>query len=792
MKEKFLIFVIAVLILAISFFWIPNQNLTGFATSEVTTNLLSIQLDTTKFATSSPLTGTITLVLSEDLDPNELITFSLNNKKYSYSIENLLKKSNFTLDYSTTEFNAINEESTKTISFSEAGSKFIGLKMPRYSEVDSISYKLLATKNKDKYPQAVSMDFGNEGTIDWYFLGTFQSYNSTLIHSEDLDGSSEGTGYVQSGSYYCEFLNLPRTKDITILANYTKTGSDGDLQAVILSVPSENPKVGWEGGSDTCDLPESGATKSCSINLDYTIEGKYLICIFDDKESSNTNLYEIPLDNSAETSTAFTCPTSTNSVCKETGFNNFFIYTETGKYNNTLSGSISVNTWETFTNAILTGLKYYVGSSPYNGLCKTSSCTIPINITSESAGNITFSSLSIIYDYNYIVQGTNTWFDLEMSNTKITAINTQILEDGTTIEIPLSIINLTEETIGSYILETNFLNTTTENTITFLSPEDIVSVSTKISTATDRLNSFLNENSEEYKIFVMLNQKEKIKTALDELNTLKTKIGFTEDALIVEEAESILNDLPWTITITETKSEILDISSSDIPTILSDTINIETMQETINVKGSLNTIVINTYSEEESLYILIIETITANEDISDATIYQTFPISFNNFLYIERPTTSSGSQAEFTFDLNNGKSKKYYYLSTEAVSLSDFKSIIVTPVQETIKEPIYECGDNICISGYETETSCPEDCMSSFNYFYIIIPLVIIISGILLFIFRKRILKLKQLSTNKNPLVTFFQKGIAKKISKDQLINTLRKKGWKEEDIQNAVKQSKF
>ncbi|MSR86282.1 hypothetical protein EXS74_02710 [Candidatus Woesearchaeota archaeon] len=789
MGDKKLLFVIAALILTVSLFFIPNPELTGFTTSQATESPITIYLDTTIFATNSPITGTINLTLSETLDPSEPLTISLNSHTYTYTIEQLLQDANLSLEYETTQFNATNAASQKSVSFTSAGTKFLGLKTPRYAEVSDISYTLTATSIDGINPSAVAMDFGNEGTIDWYYLGSFMNYNSTRIKSPDLDTTVESTGYIEAETYYCEFLDLPRTKDITISANYTTSTSGGDLQAVILSVPTGKPGVGWSGGSDTCDLPESG-TKSCVINLEYTIEGQYLVCIYTEGEDDE-NYYEIPLDSSAETQTAYTCPTSVNSVCQETAFNNFFIYTQAGIYNNNLSSTVSVETWETFTGSMLTAIKYYVGSYPYSGLCKTTTCTIPLNISSQTAGNLTFSDLSLIYDYNGITQSSNSFYDLELPTADITAIDGQVLEDGATIEIALDTLNLSEASIGDYSLDASFMNTSVSYSISILNASDIQDATTLIYTATTKLNAFLDQNSQEYQILSLLGKIQDIEGVLEDLDTSKNKIGFTEESLLVSEIENSLADIPWQVSSTETKSKTITTGEKDIPSSLGDSTDILAMQNSISVKATLNAVSVETYNLEKSTYILVKKEITANEDINGATLYELYPLAFSDLLSSERPTASSGTQAEFSIDMSEGETTEFYYITTEAVSLSDFKSIIITEI--TQEEPIIEetsnCGDYVCDIDEDSD-SCPQDCGSEFNWLYVIIPVAVVLILVGLFLGRKMFVKKKEGTTN-NTLVSFFQKGTAKGIKKEELINDLRKKGWKEPDIQAALKNAK-
>ncbi|MDP3728617.1 MAG: hypothetical protein Q8R18_04150, partial [bacterium] len=149
----------------------------------------------------------------------------------------------------------------------------------------------------------------------------------------------------------------------------------------------------------------------------------------------------------------------------------------------------------------------------------------------------------------------------------------------------------------------------------------------------------------------------------------------------------------------------------------------------------------------------------------------------------EKPESSTKTEAEYKINLKEGETKEFYYLTTEAVSLSDFKSILV------LKEEESTCGNFVCDRTEDTE-SCPVDCAEeeeNFSLIWIILPAIIIILLALLFIFRKKIFKAKE--TINDPLGNFFKKGLAKGLKKEQLIETLKKKGWKENEIQFALKK---
>jgi len=783
--ERKQLFAIAILILAFTLLAAPRQEITGHATADPTS---SVTLDTTKFAVNAPLKGTIKLDVAENLDPNEILTVTIGSQTYSYTIENLLKQINFTIDYESSEFNGTDESPTKLLTFTGADSQYIGFKIPRYAEVTGISFTLEANASKGSYPSAVSMDFGAEGTPDWSYLGTFSNYAATTISSEDLDGTAESTGQINTNeTYYCEFLDIPTTKHLNISAEYTRVGSKGNLTAVILSVPSENPKVGWSGGSDTCDLPETGKN-SCQIALDYTIEGKYLVCIYSSGADTGETLYEIPLDTSQETDTAFTCPRAENSVCQESGFNNFFISVQAGSYNNELSGTIDVAQWEAFTDAILTGVKYYVGSDPYNGLCKATICSVPVNITSLSAGNLNFNDLSLVYVYNDITQSSTTFYDMELPQADITGIEGQELEQGAAIEIPLEALGISVDTVGDYTMMLTFLGASSSAVFSVREAAEVLDAETLINTATSKYLDFLDKDSEEYKILLMLDKTQKIENVLDELDTLKNQLGFTEENVLLAQVEETLNDIPWEITASQTLKDILRVEPTDIPAGLGDEEEIYLQQEAVTVVGTSKTVTVENYNEDSSTYTLIHKEITAKEDITDAKLYETASLAFSDILYTSRPSSISGAQAEYSLTLTEGETAEYFYLTSEAVSVDDFVSVIML-AEEVQEEPSYFCGDDVCDAPYEDEDSCATDCGAAFPWLIVILVILLGAIGIAVVLLRKKIFK-KKPAIKEEPLVTYLKKGIAKGSKKEELIGNLKKKGWKDADIQSAVKKA--
>jgi hypothetical protein len=769
MEEKKL-FLVAFLVLGVIILS-AKIPITGFTTAEPS---MTLDLDSTNFAQDSIIKGNINLYLNEYTSPTNQIQITLNSNTYTHTLQELLALNNYTIEYEETTFTPENEALQKNVQFNEAGSKYLGFKIPRYSEVNSASFALSGSANNGQYPSAVKLDFGSEGTRDWYYLGTFTSFSTNSIQSEDFDTTQEGTGYIRdSKTYYCEFLNLPETKHVKVTATYTKKSSNGDIKASILSVPTGNPKIGWSGGSNTCDLPETG--NSCDIEMDYPIEGKYLVCIYSATQATTEeNLYEIPLDTSSETDTGYTCATTQDSVCQSTDYTNFFITAYPGVYNNAIQSSVEISKWESFSNSILTALKYYVGSEPYNGLCKESMCTVPLNITSSSAGNLLFTNLIIEYESNGITQQTSMFYDLVLPQGRIKSIETQDLSEGLNLEIPIDKLNLSIPELGTYTIDVSFQNLTASNSFTIKLASEIYTPTSLIQAATTKLNSYQNENTDYYRVLYMLDKTQKIDQTIKDLTELKNQIGFTEDSKLLSEIEDAINDIPWEITASQTYSTNLVLNADEIPSSLGDTPEIFNDQEKISVKATMKSIDITNYNKESSQYLLIHKEITANEKI-EGTIYEIAPYSFSNLYYTTRPDSISGTQAIYTISLSKDETFDLYYLTEESISLKDFNTIFIETEEVTTF-----CGDGIC----SLNEVCDLDCKTEESF-----PTTAVIIGGIIFLVIIGGLATILITKNKTPMDAFIQKAKTKGLTKDQVTTMLKKKGWSDQDIEKQLKK---
>ena len=787
---------------SILLFSTQNTEITGFSTAANDTNTtttnetttettssetLSLTLPTDRIAQDDIIEGTITINFLDEVNAEEILTATIGTSK-EFTIEELLLSSGYELGYRDFEYEVTNAESTKNISFTAAGESYIGIQIPRYSEIESISFTIEGSTYNSSFPTSVKLDVGGEGTYDWFYLGDFINYTGTTLSSADLDGTSEGTGYIQDNdTYYCELISLPLGKHFNISATYTQVGTYGDMYATILSVPTGNPNYGWSGGADICDLPETAG--SCQIEVSYPIEGTYMICIYSTGEySSSEYIFSLPLDTTSSTDTAYSCPLAQDSLCEETGFSNFFIYAEAANYNNSLNGEAGLETWETFTSSVITGIKYYVGSEPFTGICNEEVCSVPIGISTESAGVINLSDLQVDYDYNGVAQSTSTFYDLELPVGNITEIDGSDLEEGLTKTIALSLLNLSESDLGDYTLELSFLDAIVSETFSILTEDEIYDAASLIETFSNRYEDYLDETTNEYQVLVMLDKIQTIETILDTLDSLKPQVGFVDEDTLFANVENLIEDEIWEITISTGSSDLLVIGTSDIPSILGGSEDIYLMQDSISVIGKEKNVDLEYYSGNTTSYTFIEKEIEALEDI-DGTLYEKAPISFDSLLYSKRPTsTDDDNLGEYSLSLSKGETSSFYYMTEEDYGIEDFSTIVVT--EELEEEEIVETIEttNITESLFPTST------------IIIIVTVLILAIGVVLIInFKDKIFKNKTSSYTRpstpyqstDPMVSFIKKAFAKGISEQTLIQTLKKKGWKDNKIQEILRKAK-
>lgn len=692
-----------------------NSTITTNTTTTITgTEPITLSLDSTKYAQNTPITGTISLFLSEDVSVNEVLTLTVGTNTYTKTIKETLDSITYTYTEILGDTTGSNPASTKKLTSSGS----IAIQIPRYSSIESIDFDITGNNAKD-----IMIDIGGEGATDWHYIGTFQSYDPELIYSDDFDLSSGGTSYIQSSDYYCEYLTLPKTKNVKIFANYTQLSADGNIKAAILSAPTGYPTNGWDGGSDTCDLPETQG--SCEIELIYAIEGNYLICLFSDPSADLTeNLYSMPTDTNGETTTAYTCPKEEGGLCAKTYNVNFPIYVQTGDYENTLSTTVDAESWQTAPLTIKTATEYYVGSETedgtvYSGVCKTNTCSVPIELE-FTGGDVTFSNLALVYEYNYVDTSVSSFYDLATETSTITAPTSTIQLDLETV------FNISLSTINDYTMKAEFLGNTSSQNFSVLDPADILDASSLITEALSSFKGLTDQSQNAYYVVYMLGYAQSLDTKIDQLESYEKQIGFVNEDTLLANVESTVNSMPNSVTFTSSKEEIQIVSLDDIPSNL-DAEETYLMQEDITVTGIIQSVEVTYYGGGTENYYLIEQEVSPKKGLEDAYVYVIAPLDIMSSQRGE--STTSGLKYSVP-DFNSVES--YYFLSSEQVSLSDFTTIVSYTEDEKI---VSVCGDGVCDRGEDCSFDCSTlEESSGFPWIWIIVIIIIVVAILLVII----------------------------------------------------------
>jgi hypothetical protein len=674
-----------ILIVSIVIFSIGEQMVVQ-ADENGTLNLteeIVLEIDPTRIGQDNIIKGTLSIPFNQSLDPQEEIQINISGEISSFTIIDILENNEFNILYESVEYSAANAEPLKQLDFTGPSEKLVGIQVPRFSDVESFSFKISGKEISDSYPSNVKIDIGNEGTSDWFYIGDTSGFSEELITTPDLDESSEASGSIEDDkTYYCELINLPLGNRFKITADYSRGElSDATIHAAILSVPTGNPEWGWSGDS-TCDLPNpESARRDCNIELDHPIEGEHLICLYGEydtipAEDSEENLFTIPLDTTATTTTSHTCPTSIGSLCQETLFSNFFIYVSESTYDNELKTQVSLDDWLTFDEAALLGAKNYVGSEPFEGICRTSICTIPINISTDTTGNISLGSLDLVYDFNDLEQSATSFYDLVLPKAYIRAIESQILDDQTTIEINFESFETTLSELGEYTIDITFLGATSNTqTINIVPADEIYDAPTLIEAGKKNFDLFLDDTSDEFQIMTMLEKTTSIQTALSELTSLETEIGFTIESILLESVQNAIGDNPWQISFSDTDSRIIGVGPSAIPPEYGDQFEIYELQNKIEVLGTKQQIEIETFDGNIDTYTFIKKEITAIEPITGAIINE-LATGINTYSTTPRSQSVSENVVTYELTLGVGETLTYYFLTEDVVVLEDFTTIL--------------------------------------------------------------------------------------------------------------------
>lgn len=701
-------------------FFVTDPQIVGYVTVERVDSgqaNLSISLED-NLVEGEVIDGTFAVQLLNSVPANASLIVHVDSTDYTFPLISLL--SNLTVSYTDQSYISANGALEKTITFSSPGSALLGVEVPRYADVVDFAFSVVGGSSVNSFPSSVTIDVGNDGTVDWRYLGALSSYGSEIT-SPDLDQKAEATTFLQTtNSYFCEYLSVPLTKNVNISVDYSKVGSPSGLKAVVLSVPTGSPKDGWAGGSDTCSL----STKSCIISLTYPIDGKYLVCVSSDNVDSS-NYYVFPTDTSALSTTSYNCPKDESSLCDSLGYTNFFIRMFPGQYSSTLNGQTTSSAWETFPSAVETALASYVGSEPYKGVCENDQCLVPINVTTLSAGTVTVKDLILSYYFNGLLQSSNRLSDVLIEKEQIRAIDGKALDDGVRISFPLSVLNISVPKGSAVAVMVQLFNLSSSDITTVISLNDVQSAQEMLDNGIERYAKFTDSSTEEYNVLVMTGEISSVRDALADLNKYNQQSVFFDEKELKDKVLSAIGDLPWDITFLDGTGVIL--SREDLPEEFSSLAGVENMDSFVRIQARKRPVMVKYYNGSQQQNFLYTFDVGAIRTFNDATMYIAAPISFSDFSFTPRPKTFSGTSGRYSISLDNGEVGTYYFLSAGDFLLDDF-TVVLLPSEEKNEEPISTTN----ISTTKTVSE-----QNGLSVWFVLIPVVLVALLILLFLRKK-------------------------------------------------------
>ncbi len=244
---------------------------------------LSISMSTEpRYGSSQLLTGTLSITagkLSSDVLVKAYIN---NNKKTELPIKDLLDAALITYNASQPEYGLLSGQLS-----SSSSSKFLGLKVQR--NIIKASMKITGSTSN------LSIDIGNDGSIDWQYFNPGKFTWSDQIYPEGASSSIRKTServLVNPQFERCEEIQLDfnpayDSSTLQVIAEAAKTSPGSNLRARIEDLGD-------------CDLPEPSnlnnlTTVGCEIELTSPESGLYNVCLYTDSGSSTGSYYQLPV-----------------------------------------------------------------------------------------------------------------------------------------------------------------------------------------------------------------------------------------------------------------------------------------------------------------------------------------------------------------------------------------------------------------------------------------------------------------------------------------------------------------
>ncbi len=804
-----------------------TPNITTPSTPKVNFSFINLKFSTTKdkYTLNSALQPTITLMLNETIGPNETITLEIQGyNKTTLTLAQLLKNASISYKVSKSKPKKSNPQVSKTLTFDKAGVKKIAMSLPKNADVNSVTMDISGPSgNKLFFPR---IDVRDDGSIDWFYLGSFVQWKGNYTIPKGLDETSLSTvEIVDNKSYYCQEINVPLTKDIQVFAKIKKLASGGNLKAIRLSILTSSQA---SGQTDICDFPESSTLEwqNCTLNFKKSaISGKQLICVYSDGQKDGTTaMYELARDLKSDTSIICNYLAAGIFDCKtKTQFSDPLIKIKTGNYSLTLDKAVDYKSWEAFSNATLLAFKVHFGSGNYKTQCTTNPCTIPISIQANGSGTVMISNAKIRYKYQGYTSTEKSIYDFMAPKPMIVDVGGSNLSKNTTIvskTIPLSAFG-TFKALNFYnISNITYFPATAK--ITFKGVSSIAGFrvylgSTIPKEGTELLISQYKKHLNNLTVFASTAEKAilkslgldtKISSAITQLATYETQLksGKSEDT-IKKSLNATINVLPVSVQVGTKASDTQVIEPNDITSSIAGTFkkaDVYQSQNKVDVTSIITPYAIMYFDGKVKKGVMVSKTLTAKKSLSKIDVFEwissSVVTSASQIHFEETPKPVSGTLNKWYLpSLSSGSSKTYNYLldTTSSVYHAGVKTIIVetSPVKSRIVAPKAVCGDGKCTKPLEDKTLCPKDCKVKLPWGVIIIALVVLIPLIGYVAFYRGKYSLGKLLGMKKPFTTPEDLEAVKKYIKSSRVKGnldgeikgfLIEKGWTQKQVDFA------
>ncbi len=711
---------------------VSDVNLSESNLTDVQSNL-ELVLSRNRYLPNETVSGVVRLKLDSAVGSNKVMSVRFGNNVYKKTIKEILNATNLTFTELKVVLNPVNPSDSKVVHVASDSPAMLALKLPSeipggVGSVEMTVAGVPANKLFNPY-----FDVGNDGNMDWYYLGNFVGWATGFLKSEDLDESGKDAAYLNddNSDYFCEVISVPRTKDLKVSVKYKKRAEGGNIKAAVFSIISGDPS--WVGGEGSvCDLEDVSAAnlmyRSCEIHLGYAAEGKLQVCVYSEipEAGSGTPLYEITTDSLQATSSSYTCAVSAGSgICiPHTYSNDYFIKVQPADYTGNLVGEVNVADWNTYPNSFAEAIENYVGTDVNpEGVCTDPICTVPITIYGNGSGTLTFSNLKISYEDNTKVA--SSLFGIEKANPEIGSVNGNDLSiNPVTLEIPLRVFGKFVTGYPSFVFSeqavgVEFNDYSSGAVIRVYRDAIPQSEAGMVLEETIKTVDSALADKDKATLLKLLGLDTVMSEKRARLGEYSLMLSGSEDEALDSEVEGFVADLPKKIRL---KGSLIDSFvaepgdiTSDVKTSLADS-EAYAFQFKADVLAYVKTYEIEYNSGEVVTAVLVKKKITPKESLKKINVYEMIPksvvSSVEDVKFEQTPKVVNPDPVVSWYFPELKESEISYAIKTDAgFSIYDFKTIIAPSGEEEAEEaPETVCGDGFCDAG-EDESSCPEDCV---------------------------------------------------------------------------------